>query len=265
MPRQQRKLSNTGVYHIMLRGNGRKHIFADNEDKQCFLDYLAKKKNDLGFSLYAYCVMDNHVHLLMSVEVMDLSVIMKGIAIRYATHYNRKYNLIGHVFQDRFRSEPIECDNNLLAVVRYIHNNPLKAGMVQNIEDYEWSSYCDYVIRSRNDIGMVNTNFILGLLADDHIYALKEFIKFSNELDDTIFLDTKDQAEIETVEEGRICLEEYLMKRVLPGVDINIDTIRAEPQIRNEVIAYLKGNTQLSYRKIAQLLGVGKNLVGKIQ
>lgn len=89
--------------------------------------------------VYAYCLMDNHVHLLLNTNHDDLAVIMKSIAVRYASFYNWKYSRTGHVFQDRFKSEPIEDERYLLAVVRYIHNNPIKAGMIEKPADYEWS------------------------------------------------------------------------------------------------------------------------------
>jgi len=114
MARQRRTISDTGIYHIMLRGNEGKNIFADREDKQRFLDDVMIKWQETGFSLYGYCLMNNHVHILLDAKDQDLSIIMKGIAVRYAFFYNTKHRRIGHVFQDRFRSEPVEDDRYLL-------------------------------------------------------------------------------------------------------------------------------------------------------
>jgi REP element-mobilizing transposase RayT len=85
--------------------------------------------------------MDNHVHLLINEGDDEIGKIMKRINISYSYYFNKKYGRIGHLFQDRFKSEGIDSDAYLLSVVRYIHNNPVKAGLVKNIEEYKWSSY----------------------------------------------------------------------------------------------------------------------------
>ena len=113
MTRQAREIADSGVYHIMLRGNERKNIFQEDEDKQWFLDGIAAKQMEMRFSVYANCLMDNHVHLLMKVNNDQLASIMKGIAVRYASFYNWKYKRVGHVFRDRFKSEAIEDEQNI--------------------------------------------------------------------------------------------------------------------------------------------------------
>lgn len=108
MPRQRRKLSKTGTYHIMLRGNERKSLFPEEEDYRKFLQILATKKRDDSFLLYAYCLMSNHLHLLIREKKQNISQIMKRINIAYAYYFNKKYNRVGHVFQDRFKSESVD-------------------------------------------------------------------------------------------------------------------------------------------------------------
>jgi REP element-mobilizing transposase RayT len=131
MPRQRRKLSKTGTYHIMLRGNERKNLFPEEEDYRKFLQILATKKRDDSFLLYAYCLMGNHLHLLIREKKENISQTMKRINIAYAYYFNKKYKRVGHVFQDRFKSESVEEESYLLSVIRYIHNNPLNAKMVK--------------------------------------------------------------------------------------------------------------------------------------
>ena len=120
MPRPIRLKSETGIYHVMARGNRRKNIFHDDEDKNRFINILVQKKKDDRFTLLAFCIMDNHYHLLIREEKESLSSIMKMINSTYAVYYNNKYEGIGHVFQDRFRSEAIHNDAYLLNVTRYI-------------------------------------------------------------------------------------------------------------------------------------------------
>ena len=103
MPRHARILNEKNVYHVMLRGNNRGKIFIDNEDKQRIIETIRLKKKDREFFIYAYCVLDNHIHLVIREGEDSLSRIVKRIATSYAYYFNKKYNRMGHVFQDRFR------------------------------------------------------------------------------------------------------------------------------------------------------------------
>lgn len=130
MPRQARMKSKTGIYHVIVRGISQQNIFHDEEDFMKYLEMLERVKKKSGFKLYGYCLMGNHVHLLIHESQDELSVVMKGLGISYAWWYNWKYKRTGHVFQDRYKSECVEDDTYLLTVIRYIHQNPVKAGMV---------------------------------------------------------------------------------------------------------------------------------------
>ena len=262
MPRRSRELSTTGIYHIMLRGNERKKILVDDEDKKCFLEYLKSKRNDMGFSIYSYCFMDNHLHLLIDTKGQELSVIMKGVATRYAYYYNEKHQRVGHVFQDRFKSEPVEGDRYLLSVVRYIHNNPIKAQIVEKAEDYKWSSYRTYLKQYPSEEELVDTPFILDIITNDRKKAIEEFKRFSTEPDEAMFLDYEKEGEIRTIGEGQEYLKAYL-KTIKPA--IKIEDVKKDLQLRKEVIAYLRANTKLSQRKIAEILGIDKSIVEKIK
>ena len=138
MPRAARTKSETGIYHVMLRGADRRIIFSDDEDCDRFLDTLQKARESSGFKLYAYCLMGNHVHLLIEEEKEPLELIFKRIGASYVYYYNWKYGLHGHLFQDRFLSEPVESDAYFLDVLRYICQNPVKAGLCSSPSDYPW-------------------------------------------------------------------------------------------------------------------------------
>ncbi len=260
MTRQPRKLSNTGIYHIIIRGNERKNIFQDSDDKQRFLDGIESKKKESSFIVYAYCLMDNHVHLLLNTNNDDLAAIMKSIAVRYASFYNRKYNRIGHVFQDRFKSEPVEDERYLLAVVRYIHNNPVKARISEKPADYEWSSFAKYI--QHEGTSWLDVVFVLELFANDQRAALSEFKKFSMEEDNTLFLDSEIERSVRTLEEGRTYLKEYLKNNAIKK---EIEQIKDDKQLRREVIYHLRAKTGLSQRVIAALLGINKSAVESIK
>lgn len=144
MPRKARKKSQTEIYHIILRGINRQSIFEDDEDREKLLQTLLRYKEKCGYNIYAYCFMGNHFHLLLKKVNEELAQIMRRISGSYVYWYNHKYDRIGNLFQDRFKSEPIETDSYFLTAIRYIHQNPVKAGIVSNIEEYKWSSYIEY-------------------------------------------------------------------------------------------------------------------------
>ncbi|MEI2400828.1 transposase, partial [Paenibacillus phytohabitans] len=120
MPRKAREKSKTGVYHLIWRGANRQEIFHDDEDWIRFLDILKKYKLKLNLTIYAWCLMSNHVHLLIKEGDESISATMKRIGVSYAGYYNWKYRTTGHLFQDRFRSENVEDQAYLKTVVRYI-------------------------------------------------------------------------------------------------------------------------------------------------
>ena len=141
MPRQARKLSESGIYHAMLRGINQQNIFDEEADYHVFLQALHEAKDFCNIELYAYCLMGNHVHLLLRTRDNDLETFFKKLAGKYVYWYNVKYQRVGHLFQDRFKSEPVESDSYFLTVLRYIHQNPVKAGLCKKIEQYPYSSY----------------------------------------------------------------------------------------------------------------------------
>ena len=144
MARQARQKSISGIYHIILRGINRQVIFEDCDDKLKFLECLSYYRKACDYTVYGYCLMDNHVHLLIRESNEEIVSIMKRICVRYVAWYNRKYDRCGHLFQDRFKSEIVEDDAYLLVVLRYIHQNPLKVGLVHSLSDYRDSSYYEY-------------------------------------------------------------------------------------------------------------------------
>ena len=144
MPRSARRVAESGFYHVMLKGNGGQIIFDDDTDRSAFLAALSDILEYSGLSLIAWCLMSTHVHLLLSDETGCLSSAMHGLATRYAGRFNSRTGHIGSVFAGRFKSVPVESDAQLIAAVRYIHNNPEKAGICPAAE-YPWSSYREYV------------------------------------------------------------------------------------------------------------------------
>ena len=140
MPRLERVTSSTGIYHIIARGISQQRIFEQAEDYEQFLEFLFAVKKKSAFTLYAYALMGNHIHLLLKEGFESISQIFKRLGTRYAGWFNGKYGRSGHLFQNRFSSEPIENDDYFLTVLVYNYQNPVKAGICNTVADYEWSS-----------------------------------------------------------------------------------------------------------------------------
>jgi putative transposase len=140
MPRRARQLAESGIYHVMLRGVNRDAIFLEDEDYGRFLHALGQAREASGCSVLAYCLMTNHAHLVLRTREEPIGTVVKRLGVRYAGWFNRKYGRVGHLFQDRFKSLPVEDDAYFVALLRYVWNNPVEAGLVDRPEDYLWSS-----------------------------------------------------------------------------------------------------------------------------
>lgn len=134
-----------GLYHVITRGNDRQSIFHSHDDFLKFLSLLADQKLKTAFYLYAYCLMTNHIHLLIERQAATIGNIMQRVLTGYSQYYNRKYKHVGHVFQGRYKSILCESDRYLTELVRYIHLNPVRARMVELAEDYPYSSQRAYL------------------------------------------------------------------------------------------------------------------------
>jgi len=129
------------VYHITSRGNNRQSILKQAEDKETMLDSLAFYKCRYEFKIYAFVLMDNHFHLILETHKLhNISKVMQGILLSYSNRFRHKYNYVGHVWQGRFLSKVITSEGQIISNVQYIHNNPIRANMVDRNTDYVWSS-----------------------------------------------------------------------------------------------------------------------------
>jgi len=145
MPRQRRIHVSGGLYHAVLRGNHRQAIFGGNDDYLCFEAIVARALERYGASLFAYCWMTNHVHLAIRVAEAPLGPVMGIVASRYARAKQRAVATTGHLFERRYRARLVDADRYLLALVRYVHLNPVRACMVADPHDYRWSSHRAYL------------------------------------------------------------------------------------------------------------------------
>lgn len=161
------------MYHITNRGVRKMVIFYDEDDYLNYLQLLKKTKQRYPFLLHAYCLMTNHVHLLLQTLDEPIYVIMKHLNANYAKYFNSKYNFTGHIFQSRYGAELVDTVEYELDCSKYIHLNPVEAHMVNKPEEYRWSSYRAYILQEKNPY--VHTEKILSRFP---MYSRSDYQKF---------------------------------------------------------------------------------------
>ena len=256
MPRKPREKSKSGIYHVMIRGVNRQEIFHEDEDNRKFLEILAKYTKDAGAKVYGWCLMGNHVHLLLAEGSEELSKTMKRIGVAFAWYYNWKYRATGHLFQDRFKSEKVESDAYLLTVIRYIHQNPVKAGAVKRVEDWKWSSCSGYYGKRTYPVGLLDSGRILSYFSDNKRLAVGLFKEFSEGENTDKCLDDEFRPRIND-EEAR---QEII--RALEGIQLT--QVKSLPKLERDVIfRKVKKIDGVTQRQAARILGVSPSLIFK--
>lgn len=180
MARKAREKSISNIYHIMMRGINHQNIFDDTNDffrfEGILMELTRPSQKDVNnpsitaCEIYAYVFMNNHFHLLLKPIDLTVGEVVKSLACAYVGYYNKRNNRIGHLFQDRYKSEPVEDDEYFITLLRYIHQNPVKAHMVAKPELYLFSSWNEYLGTSRTRI--CNTNVALGKISLEELKAL---------------------------------------------------------------------------------------------
>ena len=266
MPRQARKESGTGIYHVMLRGINRQDIFEDAEDYMRMLrcmQQMLEQYDDQGNRLpplctfYAYCLMSNHVHLLLRVNQEDIGSTIKHLAVMYAMYYNQKYSRSGHLFQDRFKSEPVNDMAYFVTLLRYIHQNPTKtkAGMVSKVGDYDWSSWKEYTGEVPGALGLCATNAILKRMSLDE---LKELVEAPLD-DDVQCLDLDEGVRISV---GDREIRQYLLD--IYGIADSIKVQEMDKEKRNEIIVCCL-ERGAGMRQLSRLTGVTYGVINRLR
>ena len=248
MPRQARKKSESGIYHIMLRGINRQQIFEDAEDCYKFLTVLTEYKEICGYNVYAYCLMGNHIHLLLKEGVEPLEQVFRRVCGKFVYWYNAKYQRTGHLFQDRFKSEPVDTQEYLQTVIRYIHQNPVKAGMCKRVSEYAYSSYAAYF----GDETLVDTAYIL------QIWPIDEFVEVNEILVDARCLEVSETAVSRVTDEQA----KVLMQKISRCETIT-DFQNLEVTKRDKYLKKLRENG-VSIRQLSRLTGISIGVIRKI-
>lgn len=241
--RKSRVYSETGFYHVVIRGVNKQNIFYDNEDRRLFLNLIKKYGKKCNIKIHAFCLMDNHVHLELQDLNKNISLFMQCVCSLYARLFNLKYDRIGHLFQERFASEIIKNNEYFLTVFRYIIQNPIKAGICDSI-DYGWNSYKLY----KTINSFVDMSYISSLLGNEE--QIKKFLNGDTQIECL-------EIELRPSEKKKVTLD--LVKRILNTTN----PVLASDMPRKFVIEKIRKlrNAGVSIRQIVRITGVPKRIV----
>lgn len=165
------------IYHVTARGNACNAIFLDDEDRELFLACLGEAVVRFGWLCHAYCLMDNHYHLLIETPDGNLSQGMRQLNGVYTQRSNRRHGRVGHVFQGRFKAIVVDRDSYLLELCRYVALNPIRAGMVKQIERHPWSSY-PATVGLAGRPGWLSTDWVLSQFGKRRAAAQRRYADF---------------------------------------------------------------------------------------
>jgi len=257
------------LYHVIVRGNNRAYIFKNRENKEEYKKIVSKYKKRYRFKLYAYCIMDNHAHLLIEVNDIPLSKIMQGIQQVFTQHYNRKNRTTGHVFEQRYRSYLCDRDAYLLSLIRYIHQNPVRSKLTDGI-NYQWSSHKEYM---RNPV-LADVDFPLTLFSGKKNKAIKRYLSFVVELESkdiqSMNIEEETTEMVKNIEERHKIAKDALNKIIEEVTEIKMNRIKGNTKskrisdIRKLYIKFLKKYTNTPNKEIADFLEIGSSTVTNV-
>ncbi len=258
------------IYHVIQRGNNKEHIFQNYTDKKHWFNQILSLKQNIGFNIYAYALMDNHYHLVMSAEDPPMSTIMHRLNMGYSKYYNWRHDHCGHVFQGPYKSILVESDSQMLALVRYVHLNPVKAGICTQPENYEWSSEIAY---RTNQQGWIDTQLVFGIFSSDRQEACQRYHKFIADAATTG--DYLAAYGISDLEDGNVKLApnkqaglEYILKQIArdPETFSLIKNGSRRRDITVLKIKYIRAASELGYTQteIAASIAISKSAVANL-
>lgn len=251
MPRKLRYHSISKTYHVIFKGIDSQNIFYNNQDRKFFLKQLSITKKQFEYQMYAYCLMDNHVHMVIRVADELLSKSMQNILIRYAQYFNKKYKRTGPLFQDRFKSKKVENQKYLLDVCRYVHRNPENAGIART-ENYEWSSYKEYLGKEK----LVDKKVLLHYL-DNSVEKFEEYTTTRNAYDVSEFADYEIINRLKDEQLANIIINTFN----IDGSDINAFFQKLKKDELKEYIQEIKKIRGTNITQVARVIRIGRSRI----
>lgn len=222
MPRIPRSYIETSFFHVITQGINKSYIFEQAIDIKYYISIMYKLKDEHNIKIKAYCIMNNHAHMLLEADIKELSKYMQRLNTKYAIYYNKKYNRVGYVFRDRFKSEGIFSEQQLYSCINYIYNNPVKAKICNHPMEYPYTNY------------------------KENLYKLSEQVEKSMFID----IDEEDNG-----------LTNKAIKTFLLENKVSVEDIKKEDRILTKLIIYMKDNCGISLRKISKSLEISRDKV----
>lgn len=225
MPRISRKYLKTKFFHVITQGNNKNYIFDQPEDIKKYIKIMYEIKEEYNIEIISYCIMHNHTHMLVKInEISELSSYMHKLNMKYAVYYNKKYDRVGYVFRDRFKSEEIYNQKHFISCVNYIYNNPVKAKICKNPEEYPYSNY------SKNKV-------------------------YDDITDDYIFIDIDEDKKI-------ICKD--IINAFLQKNNLNIYELKKDKTKLKNLVNMLNVQYKISFRTMEQEMEIGRETLRKL-
>lgn len=257
MPRHARELGETGMYHVMVACADGEMLFRDNEDRFAFLERLHEKRIKFQFRILSYCLVDQAYHLILHEHKSNLSTIMKSLNVSYAAYMHKKYGLIGSIFKDRYKSECLHKMDDLLECIVHVHMQPVEHHLVDVIEQYQWSSYGDFLAEGPSNLIAKDMVFALFSLDDDNarqIFITRHHQEHASFIHHTVTLKKHYSSLIDS--------REYI-HRLLTKYNLQLEQLQ-EPEfdeIRKQIIHDLRDKTSLSINDIVDELTIKRSQV----
>lgn len=246
MSRLAREISPSGLYHIVFRGISKQNIFEEDTDYLKMIYILQDLKKEMEFEIYAYCFMTNHAHILLKEKrAGEVSQIMKRLLTKYAMYFNKKYQRSGTLIANRYKSQPVSVDDYFLSVVRYIHQNPVKAGLTSVVSSYRWSSYNEYYTKNTF---LVDAHFVFSII------PFEEFEKF-HQVDETELFLVNDKIKISDEAIRRDIIKTYNMEPFQIGA--------LSKNSRNSILYVLK--KKYSIRQLERVTGISRGVIANVK
>lgn len=279
MPRCARIKSLESTYHIICRSISEIDLFRDNDDKEKYMALIKKYQCMFNFKIYAYCLMDNHLHILIFSSGSDISRVMHGINQSYAQYYNRKYSRHGHVFQDRFKSKVVDNDRYMFVLSLYIHNNVKDLKNIGSTYKYEFSSLPIYCGLIKDKFSIVDSSMILSRLSKDKAKANNRYILLVKGFNTNADNDQKNDYEInnniiEYRSEKVVFLGSTDKEKVLEYIsnflsldkfNLHIKNTKANTAFKALIVIMLRGLCSMSQKDICYYIGdVTQSYISKL-
>jgi len=259
------------IYHVIQRGNNGESVFDGPEERNYLTELLCSSVKTDGVELFAYVIMSNHYHLALRTGIEPLSKVMHRINTGYSMYYNRKMKRTGHVFQGRYKAIPVHEENYIISSVRYIHRNPVKAGICEHVSKYPWSSDLCY---RKTEPGFIEIGLLMDMLSADRNRSFEKYCQLMDQEDDLGNAEIKtaknrvkeDRSQIKKSKRSRKPLDEILKETGVSQEEL--ETIKKGSRVRKLTLIktlYAKSAWEQGYslKEIADHIGVSPVAVFK--